>query len=61
MEISGRADGKAPLCVGESVSSKGWDGLTEPCSDGKPMQIFVYNEIDREMIDIKKFEGTNKN
>ena len=44
----------APLCLGESVTPKGWEGLTEACADGKPMQIFGCNETDREMIRLKK-------
>jgi hypothetical protein len=50
----GRDNGMAPLCLGESVTATGRDGLTEVCADGKPMQIFGCNEIDREMIRLKK-------
>ena len=41
MVTSGRADGKAPLCLGESVTPKGRNGLTDACADWKPMQIFA--------------------
>jgi hypothetical protein len=52
--ISVRANGKALLCLGESVTAKDRDGLTETCSGGKPTQIFGCNEIDREIIGFKK-------
>ena len=54
MGTSGRTNGMSPLCLGESVTPKGWEGLTEFCADGKPMQIFGCYEIDREMIGLKK-------
>jgi hypothetical protein len=51
---SGSADGKAPLCLGESVTPKGSDGLTAARADGKHMQIFGSNEINKGMIGLKK-------
>ena len=47
MGTSDRANGKSSLCLGESVTPKGRDGLTEARTDWKPMQIFGCNEIDR--------------
>jgi hypothetical protein len=37
---SGRTNGKAPLCLEESVTRKGSDGVMEACVDWKPMHIF---------------------
>jgi hypothetical protein len=50
MGISGRTKGKAPLSLGESLTPKGRDGLTEAFVDWKPMRIFGCNETDGEMI-----------
>jgi hypothetical protein len=50
-----RADVKVPLCLEESVTSKGKDELKEYCADGKPTQIFGSNKMDREMIGLWKF------
>jgi hypothetical protein len=36
------------------VISKRRDGLTKACAGGKPTQIFGCNEIDREIIGLKK-------
>ena len=57
MGTSGRAKGTAPLCLRDSVTPKGRDGLAEACADGKPMQMFGCNEIDREMTDLKEIFG----
>jgi hypothetical protein len=54
METSGRANGKAPLCLGENMTPKGRDRLTDACVDGKPTQIFGCNDIDRDMIGLQK-------
>jgi hypothetical protein len=54
MGTSGRANDKAPLCLGESLTPRGRDGITEARADGKPTQIFGCNEIDRNMIGLKK-------
>ena len=43
-----------PLCQGESVTPKCWDGLTEACADGKTKQIFGTNEIDTETTGLEK-------
>jgi hypothetical protein len=45
---------KVPLCLEKSVTSKGRDGLTEGCADGKPTQIFGSDKSDREMIGLEK-------
>jgi hypothetical protein len=54
MGTSGRANGKAPLFLAESVIPKGTNGLTAACADGKPTQIFDSNETERERIGLKK-------
>ena len=56
MGTSGRANSKAPLCLGESMTPKGRDGLTEACADGKPMQISGCKRL-TEMIGLNKFSG----
>jgi hypothetical protein len=38
MGTSGRAKGKAPFCLGESVTLKERGGLSKVCADGKPVQ-----------------------
>jgi hypothetical protein len=54
MGTSSRANGKAPLCLGESLTPKGRDGLTEACADWKAMQIFGCMRL-TEMIGLKKY------
>jgi hypothetical protein len=61
MGTSDRDNGKAPLCLGESLTPKDRDGITEACADGKPMQIFYCNEIDRNMIGLKRNSEEPKN
>ena len=55
MTILGRAGCKAPFCLRESVTPKGRDGLTEACTDGKPMQIFGSTKTHRKMTGLGKF------
>jgi hypothetical protein len=49
---SGRAGGKAPLCVAKPVTPKDRDGVTKNVL--KPGQIFGSNEVDGEIIGLKK-------
>ena len=54
MGISGRANGKAPLCMVQSVTPKGREGLTEACADGNPVLLFGSNETHRETTALVK-------
>jgi hypothetical protein len=53
MGTSGRAKGKVPLCLGESLTPKVRDGLTECCAGGKTIQILGYMRM-TEIIGLKK-------
>ena len=44
------ANAKAPLCLGESVTPKGKDGLNETYSDGKPMQTFGSMKLTQKLL-----------
>lgn len=57
MLTSGTANGKAPLSLGESVTAKNRDGLTETCADDKSAVLAVLKETN---VGLKeKFGRTN--
>ena len=61
MGISGRANGKAPLCMAESVTPKGREGLTEACADWNPVQILGCVRLTGKFLDWRKFGRTSRN